>query len=377
MTSLAITARAIFDGEKFHQNLALFTSSGTVVGIVPPERIPAGVPRHDLGSLLVVPGFIDAQVNGGGGTLLNDQPTVEGVAAIVAAHRRFGTAALLPTVITDDTEVLKNAVAAVREARSRGIAGVAGLHVEGPFIDEARRGAHPQQYVRPFQEADLDWLQPAGLGVLMLTLSPSAVSPADIRRLTERGIIVSLGHSDASDGEAAAALAAGAKGFTHLFNAMSQLGGRAPGMVGAALASPEAWCGLIADGHHVEPTAIRVALAAKRPGTLYLVSDAMPTAAGGPDTFKLQGREVVRSNGRLTLADGTLAGSDLTMSSALRYAVTVLGIDLAEALRMATVYPARALGLGGGAGRLVAGGSADWIALDSEFVVAAAGFAFD
>ena len=320
----------------------------------------------DFGPGTLAPGFIDLQVNGGGGVLFNEQPTVEGVKAISTAHRRFGTTGLLPTVITDWTEVMARAVEAVRQARAEGVPGVVGIHVEGPFLDLARRGAHPPEHVRAFDEADLEWLDPRGVGTLLLTVSPKAVPPDVIRKLVARGIIVSLGHSDATCEEAMAALAAGARCFTHLYNAMSQLSSRAPGMVGAALSDSQSHIGLIADGHHVDPAAIKIALAAKPRGKIFLVSDAMPTAAGGPDHFHLQGRRVERHGGRLTLADGTLAGSDLTMDEAVRFMAGSGLVSLEEALRMASLYPAELLGIESEAGRLVAGAAADFVHLDDQ-----------
>ena len=307
MTRHAYTAAMVFDGISLKANWAVVVEGGKFFSTGPRAEIPASVEVTDFGPGTLAPGFVDLQVNGGGGVLLNDTPTVDGVKAIAAAHRRFGTTSLLPTVVTDWTDVMASAVDAVRKAKAQGVPGVLGIHVEGPFLDLARRGAHPPEHVRAFTEADFNWLDPRGLGTLLLTVSPRAVPPDVIHNLVARGIIVSLGHSDATFEEATAALKAGARAFTHLFNAMSQLGGRAPGMVGAALADQSSYAGLIADGHHVDPAAIRVALNAKSNGRLFLVSDAMPTAAGGPDHFHLQGRRVERRNGRLTLADGTLA----------------------------------------------------------------------
>ena len=264
---------------------------------------------------------------------------------------------------------LSGEVGAVRQARAQGVPGVLGIHVEGPFLDIARRGAHPPKHIRGFTETDFNWLDPRGLGTLLLTVSPRAVSPEVISNLVARGIVVSLGHSDAISDEAAAALAAGARLFTHIYNAMSGLSSRAPGMIGAALADPESHVGLIADGHHVDPTAIRVALAAKPRGKIFLVSDAMPTAAGGPDHFQLQGRNVQNTNGRLTLADGTLAGSNLTMGEAVRYLVKRGLAPLEEALRMASLCPAEVLGISKKHGRLTAGAVADMVHLDNGLTV--------
>lgn len=337
----------------------------------PPPR-DLEVVRLDGG--ILSPGFVDVQVNGGGGVLLNDTPTPEGVRAIAEAHARFGTTGLLPTVITDRPEVTWAAVDAVRRARSAGAAQVLGIHIEGPFLDARRRGAHPAGCIRPIEEDDIDRLAraaggPESCGSVLLTVSPAHVPPEVIERLVAAGVTVSLGHSDAAADQALAALAAGASGFTHLFNAMSQLAHRAPGMVGAALASPDAYCGFIADGFHVDPLALRIALAAKSASHMVLVSDAMPPAAGGPDRFELQGRVVLRREGRLALADGTLAGSNLTMDEAVRYAVERLGVPIPDALAMATASPAAWIRLAGQVGRLAPGLAASLVHLDENLAV--------
>jgi N-acetylglucosamine-6-phosphate deacetylase len=350
---------------------------GGVIAEVGDGQAPAGAEVIRLDGGILAPGFVDVQVNGGGGILLNETPTPEGVLAIADAHARFGTTGLLPTVITDRPEVTWAAVDAVRRAREAGAKHVLGIHIEGPFLDPKRRGAHPPECIRAIGEDDISRLAsaahgPESCGAVLLTVSPAHVPPAVIERLVAAGVTISLGHSDATADQVLAALAAGASGFTHLFNAMSQLAHRAPGMVGAALASPEAYCGFIADGFHVDPLALRVALAAKPVDRMVMVSDAMPPAAGGPDRFELQGREVLRRDGRLELADGTLAGSNLTMAEALRYTVERLGVALPAALAMATANPAGWIGLGGQMGRLAPGLAASLVHLGDDLAVRAA-----
>lgn len=340
----ALVAARLFDGERMREGEAVVIEDGRIAGVVAAGALGSGVERIDLGGGFLAPGFVDVQVNGGGGTLLNGEPTLEGVRRIAGAHRRFGTTALLATVITDAQPVLEAAAAAVGAAIADKVPGVVGIHIEGPFLDPRRKGAHRADLIRTMTGADADWLLGLDCGIVMVTVAPEAASPALIRRLAQGGVLVSLGHSDCSAGEAQAAFGAGARGVTHLYNAMSQLGHRQPGLVGAALADRSSWCGLIADGHHVDPLALGIAIAAKRRGRTMLVSDAMPTAAGGPDSFALQGREVRRTGSRLELADGTLAGSDITLDAAVRYCVSALGLDRAEALRMASLYPARFLG---------------------------------
>lgn len=371
MSRFALAADRIFDGEMFHEDSAVIIDGARIAAVAGRSDLDPALPLHDLGHGILAPGFVDVQVNGGGGVLFNARPDVDGLRAIASAHRRFGTTGLLPTIITDAPEVLQAGVAAVRAARAQGVPGILGLHAEGPFIDLARRGAHPEQFIRPMGPADVEWLCAAGCGTLLLTLSPAHAALADITRLAQAGIIVSLGHSDASAALALAALAAGARGFTHLYNAMSQLGHRAPGMVGAALSHRDSFCGLIADGFHVDAVALRAAINAKSPDSLVLVSDAMPPAAGGPDQFELQGRRVSRRNGRLQLDDGTLAGCNLTMDAALRHAVTELGVPLAQALRMASLNPARFIRLDHLYGRIRPGYLASLVHLGDDLGVRA------
>ena len=247
---------------------------------------------------------------------------------------------MLPTVITDAPDILSKAIAAVKAARAENVPGVLGIHIEGPFLDKERKGAHELRFIREMTDADVAQIANADCGSVMLTLAPNRVPPNLIKSLAGQGVLVSLGHSEASLAEVTKALASGARAFTHLFNAMSQMNGREPGMVGAALSDLESFCGLIADGYHVHDAAMKVALAAKPRGRIMLITDAMPTAAGGPDSFALQGRAVHLANGKLVLDDGTLAGSNLTMDEAVRYCVERLGISLENALRMASINPA-------------------------------------
>ena len=364
-----LTGCRIFTGDAMIADHAVRFEGARVLAIVPRREIPSTDDVADLGGGILAPGFIDVQANGGGGTLLNSEPTPEGVRNIAAAHRKFGTVGLLPTVITDTPVVMARAIAAVREARAAGCASVLGIHVEGPFLDKQRKGAHDPALIRPITDADVDLLTNARCGKLMLTLAPNRVPPQTVRELARRGVLVSLGHAEATMAEAQAALDAGAAAFTHLYNAMSQLTGREPGMVGAALSDPHAFIGLIADGHHVHDAALKLAIAAAGGSRIMLITDAMSSAAGGPDRFMLQGREVRLVNDRLQLADGTLAGSNLTMDAAVRYCVNTLGIDLADTLRMASLNPARFLGVDGELGRIGPGTRASLVHLDNDLRV--------
>ena len=358
----------LFDGERLHDDCALVVEGRSIQALVPVRDRPRGGEQVDLGSGILSPGFIDWQINGGGGVLFNADPTVEGIAAIAAAHRRAGVTAFLPTVVTDAPRVLSAALAAAREAHER-VPGALGIHVEGPFIDPRRKGVHPPEFIRPMEGKDADALIEARAGVTVVTLAPVSVPLERIARLAKAGIIVSLGHSDASAEEAQAVFDAGASAVTHLYNAMSQLSSRAPGVVGATLADPRIICGLIADGEHAHGAAYRVALAAKGARGIALVSDAMPPAAGGPDVFELQGRRMTRVGAKLIAEDGTLAGAAITMRDAADYVVSVLKVPLADALMMATLTPARLLRVDDRIGRLKPRHRADLVHLTDALQV--------
>lgn len=370
MSLTAIVGARVFDGDRILNEAAVLVLDGTVRDVVPVRDVPAHAERRVLDGGLLAPGFIDLQVNGGGGVMLNDGPSAEAMGRIAAAHRPFGTTGLLPTLITDTPEVTQAAIDAAAQAAGR-MPGVLGLHLEGPHLAPARKGAHLAALMRPLTEADVDRLVEARerIGVLMVTVAVEQAPLPLIRRLADAGVIVSLGHTDAGYDAARAAMDAGARAVTHLFNAMSQLGSREPGMVGAALAAGNVFCGVIADGHHVHPESLRVALAAKRgPGRLFLVTDAMASVGWSGDSFVLGGRTVYRRGGRLTLADGTLAGADIDMASAVRYAARDLGLGTEESLRMASLYPAELIG-DGRRGRLHRDAIAEMVHLDDDLRV--------
>ena len=335
----------------------------------------AGSRLHDLEGRRLVPGFIDCQVNGGGGVLLNDEPTIESVRRIVAAHRSFGTTGLLPTLITTDIEVMRAAIDAVRGAMLAGDSGVLGIHFEGPLLSPARPGVHDAARFRPLDTELVELISSMGAGRTLLTIAPERVPLAAIRELTARGIILCAGHTGADYATARAALAAGVRGVTHLFNAMSPLQSRDPGMVGAALDDPNCWCGLIVDGHHVHPAALRVAIAAKPRGRMLLVTDAM-SSVGSPQTSFTLGDELVDcAEGVCKTASGVLAGSALDMGMALRNAVRLLNLPVDEAARMAATYPAEFLDLAGERGRIAIGLRADLVELDDDLNVRRVWFA--
>jgi N-acetylglucosamine-6-phosphate deacetylase len=365
----ALIGAKVFDGFEIKEDLAIIINGRHIDAVIDIAELPETVPKRDLGGGMVAPGFIDLQVNGGGGVLLNADPTPEGVCEIARAHRRFGTIGLLPTVITDAPEVISKALRSVSAARELGEAAVFGIHVEGPFIDPKRKGAHDARYIRKITERDIAELSGAQCGCVLLTLAPNCVAAEIIAKLAAAGIIVSLGHSDANASEVQAALKAGGRMFTHLFNAMSQMESRAPGMVGAAFADEESYCSIIADGHHVQDTALKAAIRAKGADHIVLVSDAMSSAAGGPDYFELQGRLVRREEGRLRLEDGTLAGSDLTLDKAVRYCANKLNVRLEDALRMASANPAKVIGRDDELGHIAPGYLASMVHLNDNLEV--------
>src|SRR5690606_2088128 len=298
----------VFDGEGLAPG-GLLVEDGHVAAVLRPEEPARGAAVVDLGGGLVAPGFVDIQVNGGGGVMFNDAPEVATLRRMAAAHARLGTLTILPTLITDTPEVTRAAIAAVAQAVAEGLPGIAGLHLEGPHLSLARKGAHDPDLIRPMGGDDLRFLLDAARSVprLLLTIAPESVDKEQISALSDAGVIVSLGHTDAGFATCRAAFDAGARVATHLFNAMSPLGNREPGLVGAVLASGAVSAGIIADGIHVHPASLRVALAAKAgPGSLFLVTDAMAPAGTDMRSFRLNGREILRENGRLTLADGTL-----------------------------------------------------------------------
>lgn len=366
----AYVGAAVFDGQSILQNHALLVSGTSVHAVVPEDAVPDTARRIMLDGGLLAPGYVDLQVNGGGGVMFNDDPSVDTLRIIAQAHAKLGTTSILPTLITDTPEKTRAAIDAAVSAIGSGVAGIAGLHLEGPHLSLARKGAHDAEMIRPMEQGDLDILVDAArrLPALMITLAPENATPQQVRTLCKSGAVVSLGHSDADFATCRAYASAGASCVTHIFNAMSQLQNREPGLVGAALRLGALSAGLIADGIHVHPSAIEVALAAKKgPGSLFLVTDAMATAGTNANSFRLNGREITRRNGRLTLSDGTLAGADLELGAALRLIHGELGVAHESALAMATSRPADLMMMKRSAGYLVPDSRADFIHLDNNF----------
>ncbi|NRA61910.1 MAG: N-acetylglucosamine-6-phosphate deacetylase [Psychrobium sp.] len=364
MTRQVISATQIFDGYRFHDGSQLVVDAGKVVAI---EPISGDANEHIEGT--IVPGFIDLQVNGGGGVLLNNTPTLAGLKTMLAAHREFGTTAMLPTLITDTVDVMAQAADAIADALRHNVTGILGIHFEGPHLSIAKKGAHSEEYIRAISEAEWAIISRQDIGLVKVTIAPENVSLQDIKRMVALGIKVFLGHSNASYQQARAALDAGATGFTHLFNAMSAFTSREPGMVGAALLADDAVCGLIVDGHHVDYASCQLAIKAKPEGKLLLVTDAMSVVGSDIARFSFFDREIIRVGDKLNSTTGELAGSALDMASAVRNTHHHLGQSLAQAVNMASLYPAQYLGLQHRLGQLTPGAQADFIALDDNLLV--------
>jgi N-acetylglucosamine-6-phosphate deacetylase len=364
-----LTNARVLTTQGWREDVAVMVEDGWIRDLIAPDHIPAGATSHDLSGHTLLPGFIDCQVNGGGGVLFNDHPDVDGIRAIGVAHRRFGTTGFLPTLISDDIDTIRKAIAAVEAAIVGGVPGVLGIHLEGPFLSRKRKGVHAARYLHSPTANELRLAGSLEGGVALMTLAPECVPPEAIGELVRRGVVVAAGHSNATCARVRDALDAGVRGFTHLYNAMSPLTGREPGMVGAALDDSESWCGVIADGHHVAPASLRIALKAKPRGKIFLVTDAMPPVGASDPTFILNGETITARDGICQTASGTLAGSALSMIEAVRNAVGMLGVPLDEAARMASTYPADFLGLAATHGRIAAGCGADFTVLDDALCV--------
>jgi N-acetylglucosamine-6-phosphate deacetylase len=322
--------------------------------------------RRDLRGAYLLPGFIDCQVNGGGGVLFNDDPSVEAIRAIGRAHRRYGTTGFLPTLISDDLSVIAKAIASVRSAIEARVPGVIGMHVEGPFINALRKGAHDPAKLRELDATGVELLSSLGVGRMLVTLAPEVTQLETIRKLADAGVVVSAGHTNGTYDEVAAAFKHGVSGVTHLFNAMSPLSHREPGTVGAALLDDNSWCGLIVDGRHVHPAALKLALRCKRPDRFMLVTDAMPSVGSSRDSFMLQGKRISVKDGVCVDDNGVLSGSAIDMATAVRNSVEMLGLPLEQAARMASTYPAEFLGMGGELGRVAPGYRANLVLCDER-----------
>jgi N-acetylglucosamine-6-phosphate deacetylase len=368
MRTALVNGRVLI-GDRFVTGRTVVLDGGMIASIEDDAAVAGELARRDLGGKLLLPGFIDIQVNGGGGVLFNDACSVEGIASIGRVHRRFGTTGFLPTLISDDLASVPAAIEATSAAIAAGAPGVLGLHIEGPFLNATRKGIHDATKFRRLDDAALDSLTRLRGGRTVVTLAPEKTTPAMIERLAGSGIIVAAGHTNGRYATIRRALDHGMTGFTHLFNAMSPLTSRAPGVVGAALEDQDSWCSIIVDGRHVDPVVLRIALKAKRWDRFILITDAMPSVGWQGDAFTLQGRTIRVADGVCIDEDGTLAGSNLDMASAVRNAVSMLAIDLAQAVRMASEVPAAFLGLSDQLGRIAPGYRANLVLADEDLTV--------
>lgn len=370
--AIALRNGNILTDDGFRDDLAVLVDAGSIQALLPLDdpRLAAAT-AVDLQGRTLLPGYIDAQVNGGGGYLFNNTPDVHALTEIARAHRRFGTTGLLPTLISDDAAVMEKAIAATAEAIDAGVPGILGIHLEGPYIAPARKGTHDASKFRVPDNAEVAMAASLRNGVTLLTLAPEQVPPDTVRALVAGGVIVAAGHTAGSYEQIREGLAAGITGFTHLYNAMSPLQGREPGAVGAALEDADCWCGIIVDGVHVHPASLRVALAAKPRGKLFLVTDAMPPVGADDPSYSLYGEVITAVDGVVRNAAGALAGSALDMATAVRNSVRLLGLPLEEAARMASTYPAQFLGLGERLGRIAPGYQADLVLVDDDLQVVA------
>lgn len=363
----AISNGPIFVDGQMQGGRAVVVADGRIEAIVAAADLDAAIDTVDLAGATLVPGFIDVQVNGGGGALFNDDPSVETLRTIAAAHHRFGTTALLPTLISDSIPKIREAVQAVDAAIAAGVPGIAGIHIEGPFLNIERKGTHDPNAIRTLDDEGFAAITGLSTGKTLVTLAPEVTDERRINQLVQRGVIVAAGHTDATFIQMESAFAAGISGVTHLFNAMSQITPREPGVVGAALANADCWCGIIVDGFHVDPAALRLAIRAK--GGLdrfLLVSDAMPPVGHDRKDFELNGEVIWAAGGVCRRADGTLAGADLEMASAVRNAAALLGLPLGDAIGLATRNPAQFIGLDRTMGAIAPGLRANLAAIDGQ-----------
>ncbi|WP_230530144.1 N-acetylglucosamine-6-phosphate deacetylase [Microvirga roseola] len=365
---IALTGARIFDGSHMLDGRAVVIESGRIAAVPLEKDLGSDIERRRIEGLLA-PGFIDVQVNGGGGLLFNDVRSVECIRTIATAHRAYGTVGLLPTFITDTRETMAEAVEAMREALAARVPGVLGIHLEGPFISPERKGVHNPAFIRPMEEEDVAILTSLQEGRTLVTLAPERNRMDAVARLAAAGVLICAGHTASDYGTIMEATRHGLRGFTHLFNAMPPLAGRDPGPVGAALDSRDTWCGLIVDGHHVSDASLRVAIAAKGTERMMLVSDAMSVTGTDLTQFALHGRTIYRNGDRLTTGDGTLAGADIDMASAVRNSVQRLGLGLPDVLRMASQNPAAFLRLDHELGRIAPGYRASLVLLDDGLQV--------
>lgn len=349
-----LIAEQLFDGKTLHENHPISFEDGKIIAF---DTIKGAIENKVSG--LLTAGFIDTQVNGGGGYLLNQDTNLHTLKAMTNAHAKFGTSSLLPTLITSDVRKIEQTANLISTALAQNTPGIIGVHFEGPHISEPKKGIHSSQQIRSISQQELDIYCRDDLGIKVVTLAPESVDCDIIKTLVASNVHVCLGHSNATFAQTQAALAAGASGFTHLFNAMSALESREPNMVGAALLDEQSWCGLILDGHHVHPSTAKLAYKVKAAHKMMLVTDSMSTIGSEQTNLQFDGHQISLTGDKLTSNTGQLAGSALNMITAVNNAVKMLNIPFIDALKMASLYPAQFLGIADSYGQLAIGSNAD------------------
>ncbi|WP_339617615.1 N-acetylglucosamine-6-phosphate deacetylase [uncultured Gilvimarinus sp.] len=366
----ALVGARIFTGDKFLDNQVLIIDGDKLIFTAGNDNVVHDADIIDLDGGIIAPGFIDLQVNGGGGSFFTNDTSVSALQTMLDGHRPTGTTSMLPTLISDTRDTHQAGVRAVADAVTSGMSGILGIHIEGPFFDMDKRGAHNARYIREMEPADTQWLtEISGDFATMITLAPEHAHTGQIKTLVKAGLIVCAGHSNAHYEQVMAGIDEGISGFTHLYNAMRPLTGRDPGVVGAAFASDDTWCAIICDNHHVHPGAVRAALNAKPNGKLYLVTDAMSTVGSTQKSFSIYGETIYEQDGALVNAEGRLAGSAIGMIDAVRICHQDVGVELGECLRMASLYPAQYLQLDNQLGQIATGWRADLVHFDNDFNV--------
>ncbi|RCW26962.1 N-acetylglucosamine 6-phosphate deacetylase [Vibrio parahaemolyticus] len=366
----ALSNCKIYTGSDVLTDHAVIIENDLIQSIVPVAELPQGIEVKDLAGSNLSPGFIDLQLNGCGGVMLNDAITPETMQIMHEANLKSGCTSFLPTLITSSDEDMRTAISAAREYHNQYQNQSLGLHLEGPYLNVAKKGIHNVDFIRPSDESMIDLICANADIIAKVTLAPEQNDPEHIARLKAAGIVVSIGHTNATYAEARKGFEAGITFATHLFNAMTPMVGREPGVVGAIYDTPDVYAGIIADGFHVDYTNIRIAHKIKGE-KLVLVTDATAPAGANIDHFIFVGKKVYYRDGKCVDENGTLGGSALTMIEAVQNSVEHAGIALDEALRMATLYPATAIGVEDRLGRVRKGMVANLTIFDRDFKVKA------
>jgi len=343
---------------------AVIINGNMIEDLVEIDRVPKEIETIDAEGKILAPGFIDIQVNGGGGVLFNDAPTVESINTIFSAHLKYGVTSILPTLISDDVEKMKQAIDSVEQMMK--IAGnhTLGIHLEGPYIEVSKAGVHEKKHIRKISLGELKTILDSTSAVKLITLAPELLDSSSMKYLLEKNIVMFAGHTNASFNTCNEFFKNGGKGATHLFNAMSQLTGREPGVVGATFFNKNAKGGIIVDGHHVDLHNVAIASRLMK-GRLFLVTDSMPSVGSEIESFNIGEVTIFCKDGKCVTADGTIGGSNLNMLLAVRNCVSKCGIPLDEALRMSSTYQAELLGYGHILGKISPGYHANLILIDN------------